>query len=508
MTGGLPRISWSCMIFTSTGRIRPTPPSRRLRVHRWPPPLSSGLPVMCPSLIHAQLLDVIGDRLMYRLQYRNFGGYAAMVVNHTVNSGGTAAIRWYELRNAGSGWTIHQQGTYSGDTPDGNHRWMGSMAMDHQGNMALGYSVTNGTGIYPSISYTGRLAGDGNGTLPQGETILLAGGGSQTGTHRWGDYSMMSVDPVDDCTFWYTQEYYPVTSGWDWHTRIASFKFPGCTTGPAGELSGTVRDEGGIPLAGVTVTADDGAGIVLTTDSRDDGTYRFAALPVGTYTVTASKFGYLDNVAAAVQIIDTATTTLDFSLQNAPIFTLAGQVTDAGTGLPLYARINYTYGAVWTDPADGTYSVDLPQHAYVLDVTGFVAGYDPAVRSITLDADRTEDFALAHDAACQAPGYAWAYPERHWASGFDSCTLPAGWTVNNLAAIVSGRFDDPGRSPTGNLTGGSGCFADADSDFCGNGSTMDTELVSPSFDCSAMAGRALSNSSMMSIPISAPIPSM
>src|SRR3990172_1213984 len=156
-------------------------------------------------------LTALPDRLMYRLAYRNFGDHESLVVNHTVEVDGAdhAGIRWYEIRNPGGAPTIYQQGTYA---PDSNHRWMGSIAMDGNGNMALGYSVSSGT-VYPSIRYTGRLVADTPGTLPQGEAVLIAGGGRQThSSSRWGDYSAMSVDPVDDCTFWYTQEYYATTS--------------------------------------------------------------------------------------------------------------------------------------------------------------------------------------------------------------------------------------------------------------------------------------------------------
>ena len=120
-------------------------------------------------------MDALSDRLMYRLQYRNFGTHASLVTNHTVDVDGTdhAGIRWYELRDDGSGWRIYQQGTYA---PDGDHRWMGSIALDKAGNMALGYSVS-GPSLYPSVHYTGRLATDPLGTLPQGETTLGKPGG-------------------------------------------------------------------------------------------------------------------------------------------------------------------------------------------------------------------------------------------------------------------------------------------------------------------------------------------
>ncbi|HEV8397109.1 MAG TPA: fibronectin type III domain-containing protein [Vicinamibacterales bacterium] len=183
-------------------------------------------------------LDALSDRLMYRLQFRQLADRAAMVVNHTVDVNGFdhAGIRWYELRNTGGGWSIYQQGTYA---PDASHRWMGSIAMDQAGNIALGYSVSSATS-FPSIRYTGRLAGDPLGTLPQGETTLIAGGGGQThSSGRWGDYSAMTVDPTDGCTFWYTQEYYAATSIASWRTRIGSFKFPSCASAPVAPAAPT-----------------------------------------------------------------------------------------------------------------------------------------------------------------------------------------------------------------------------------------------------------------------------
>jgi hypothetical protein len=172
-------------------------------------------------------LDAIADRMMYRLQYRNFGTYQTMVANHTVdvNSSDRAGIRWYELRNSGSGWSIYQQGSFS---PDASHRWMGSAAMDGNGNIGLGYSASSSTS-YAAIRYTGRLAGDPLGTLPQGEGTIITGTGAQThSASRWGDYSMLAVDPVDNCTFWFTSEYIQTTGSATWRTRIGSFQLPGC----------------------------------------------------------------------------------------------------------------------------------------------------------------------------------------------------------------------------------------------------------------------------------------
>ncbi|MFL5731842.1 MAG: hypothetical protein ACJ78Q_01475, partial [Chloroflexia bacterium] len=184
-------------------------------------------------------LDGLGDRLMHRLAYRNFGDHESLVTNHSVDLGtGQAAVRWYEIRNP-SVPVIYQQGTYA---PDTVNRWMGSVVMDAGGDMALGYSVSESSTVtYPGIRYTGRLAGDPLGTMPQGEATLMNGSGSQTGTaSRWGDYSMMSVDPSDDCTFWFTTEYMPTTGGAPWQTRIGSFRFPSCQSPtPTPTVTGT-----------------------------------------------------------------------------------------------------------------------------------------------------------------------------------------------------------------------------------------------------------------------------
>ncbi len=167
-------------------------------------------------------LDELSGRLMYRLQYRNFDAYQTMVTNHSVNVAGHAGVRWYELRNSGSGWQIYQQGTYS---PDDTYRWMGSVAMNTYGDIALGYSASSST-LFPSIRFTGRRASDPLGEMTFAEQDIVAGGGSQTSSYeRWGDYSMMSVDPVADSVFWYTQEYYTATSSQNWKTRIGSFTF-------------------------------------------------------------------------------------------------------------------------------------------------------------------------------------------------------------------------------------------------------------------------------------------
>jgi len=173
----------------------------------------------------AQTLDGVSPRLMQRLQFRNFGTHQSMVTCHNVDAGGgRAGMRWYEVRNTGAGWTLYQQGTYA--PADGQERWMGSIAMNGVGDIALGYSVSSTT-INPQIRYTGRHSADPLGTMTVTEATIFAGAGSQTGTNRWGDYSQMSVDPVDDNTFWFVQEYIPANGSFNWRTRIASFNLGG-----------------------------------------------------------------------------------------------------------------------------------------------------------------------------------------------------------------------------------------------------------------------------------------
>jgi hypothetical protein len=185
-----------------------------------------------PGVTNTQYLDVLSyrQRPMWRLAYRNFGQYEAMVTNQAVEARpGMAGVRWYEIQRANNGdYSVNQQGTYAPD--DGVHRWMGSIAMDWQGNMALGYSVSNATDVYPGIRYTGRLSGDPLGEMSLGEATVIDGTGSQLTTNsRWGDYTSMNVDPADDCTFWYVNQYYAITELAAWQTRIASFILPGCT---------------------------------------------------------------------------------------------------------------------------------------------------------------------------------------------------------------------------------------------------------------------------------------
>ena len=177
-----------------------------------------------------QRLDSLGDRLMYRLAYRKFSdGHEALVVNHSITTG----VRWYEIRDPNGSPALFQQGTFR---PDSSTRWMGSIAMDRSGEIALGYSVSSSS-VFPSVSLTGRVPSDPAGQM-QSEQLIVSGTGSQTGSvARWGDYSAMAIDPADDCTFWYTQEYIKSNGNSNWSTRIANFKFDSCGGGSGGPVA-------------------------------------------------------------------------------------------------------------------------------------------------------------------------------------------------------------------------------------------------------------------------------
>jgi hypothetical protein len=189
-------------------------------------PLCGGGPGCVPQPGTSTKLDSLADRLMYRLAYRNFGSHESLVVNQSVAVSGSSGVRWYEIQVPNGTPVVAQQGTYA---PDSNYRWMGSIAMDQAEDIALGYSVSSNS-LYPSIAVAGRLPTDPAGAL-EAETTVIIGSGSQTyGLTRWGDYSSMTVDPVDDCTFWFTTEYLVTNGAWNWNTRIVNFQFPECNT--------------------------------------------------------------------------------------------------------------------------------------------------------------------------------------------------------------------------------------------------------------------------------------
>src|SRR5436190_1420536 len=294
-------------------------------------PAAAGFTAICPGTRNcvphlggtaADKLDAIGDRLMYRLAYRNIGGVESLVGNYTVDGGaGISGIRWFELRGVTAGpVTVFQESTYA---PDTTWRWLGSAAMDNQGDLAIGYSASSAA-INTKISYNGRLAGDPLNTLPQAESDLFGGAGSQTGSgNRWGDYSDLTVDPSDDCTFWYTQEYYSTTTSFAWRTRIGNFKFPTCTASARGTISGTITNcSTSAPIANAQITIDGGYG--RATDGG--GTYS-AIVPPGTYNASATAIGY--DTPSTTGLVVTNGGNATFTTCLTPV---ASEITVAGNG--------------------------------------------------------------------------------------------------------------------------------------------------------------------------------
>jgi hypothetical protein len=264
-------------------------------------------------------LDTLRLRSMVQNQYSNIAGVESLWDSDTVAGSGAsqASPRYYQIDVTGGtvGATAMQAFTYNPDTTVS--RFMPSVEVDRQGNMALGYSASN-SATFPAIEYTGRLATDPANSLTLGENTMISGTGSQSGNCgssaciRWGDYSSMTLDP-DGCTFWYTNMYYAST-GLDWQTRIGSFTLPGADCAPIanGTLQGTVTDTGANPISGATVTAG-----FHTATTGAGGTYSFPSITAGSYTVSVSAAGFSSGSASAT-VTGSSSTTQDFTLSQAP----------------------------------------------------------------------------------------------------------------------------------------------------------------------------------------------
>ncbi|HEX8025682.1 MAG TPA: carboxypeptidase-like regulatory domain-containing protein [Candidatus Limnocylindrales bacterium] len=424
-------------------------------------PASAGFTELCPTTRacvpepNGATVDGIGDRLMFRLAYRNFGDHESVVGNFSVNSGGTAAVRWFELRNVTSGpESVFQQGTFQ---PDSTWRWMGSAAMDKFGDIAVGYSASSSS-VNPSLRYAGRLSTDPLNTLGQGEAVLFAGLGSQTGTvNRWGDYSDMTVDPVDDCTFWFTSEYYPAgSSQFNWRTRIGSFKFPGCGGSPTtGGISGTVTDSNnGLAISGATVTLSGGGSGSTTTDGS--GNYSFSNLTPAGYTVTASKSTYTANASSSKGVTVTAgnTSTANLSLTST-LGSITGHVTDATTHAAISgASVTITSGGSGsaTTDATGAYTISgLAAGSYNLSAakSGYVTGNNTAV-AVTAGQPTTSDFALTA-VVTSSTGYRWPTAFSAVAGAGDGNgyqTVPANWYSSFDGIVATDGSSGTGSSQT------------------------------------------------------------
>ena len=285
-----------------------------------------------PPAYTSDSLDSISDRLMYRLQYRNFGDHESLVVNHTVdvnpNAGFRAGVRYYELRKqpGSNPYKVNEQATFAGaSSADTTHRWMGSAAMNAAGDLAVAYSVSS-THVYPSLRYAARLQSDTPGGLRQGEQTIFAGTSIQSNSgSRWGDYSSLSVDPTDDCTFWFTGETYvdglPSLYGIDWITKISKFSLRPCAPLKQGAIQGSVINAAtGLPIPNATIVTPNG--YLRATDAT--GSYSMSPVVPNTYAMTASAPGFSSVNVSGVTVADGDTVTQNFVLVPINIIAAAG----------------------------------------------------------------------------------------------------------------------------------------------------------------------------------------
>jgi hypothetical protein len=427
-----------------------------------------------------QQLDSLADRLMFRLAYRNFGDHESLVTNHSVIAGSSVGVRWYEIRSPGTAPTLYQQGTYA---PDSNFRWMGSVAMDQTGNMALGFSLSSSS-LHPAIHYTGRLAGDALGTMSQGEGTLINGAGSQNGNlTRWGDYSMMAVDPSDDCTFWYTTEYIPSDGSFNWNTRIGSFKLPGCGAVATDDFSisaspaslSLVQGASGTSTISTAVTSGTGQAVTLSLSGLPAGatasfnpslitgagsstlTVNTGSGAAGTYSLTITGTGASATHTTSVTLTVKSASSDDFSISAAPnslslvqgasgTSTISTAVTSgssetvslSASGLPTGAAASFSLASVSTGQSS-TLTLSTGSAAagsYTITVTGTAAS-------------SSHSTSVAWIIASSGGGGASSIIN----GGFETGDL-SGWTVTGTGSVVTGGHSGAyaamvgGTSPT------------------------------------------------------------
>jgi Abnormal spindle-like microcephaly-assoc'd, ASPM-SPD-2-Hydin len=279
-------------------------------------------------------LESLGDRLMYRLVYRNFSDHTTLLTSHSIVAGTSGGLRWYEIHNPETTPTVFQSGTFA---PDSQYRWMPAIAMDQAQDIAVGFSRSGpATGQYPSVVYAGRIPSDAAGTL-ESEVVLKAGAGSQTGGgDRWGDYSSVTIDPTDDCTFWFTEEYEKVTGGFNWSTAIGTFSFPGCSGSPNFTLTAVPNtltiSQGNQGTSTITVVPSNGfsGSVTLSASGMPSGvTAGFVPNPTtstSTLTLTASATAATGNSTVTITGTSgslTATTTVTLTVTaSGPVVTL------------------------------------------------------------------------------------------------------------------------------------------------------------------------------------------
>jgi hypothetical protein len=314
-----------------------------------------------PQAGTTQTLDTLGDRMMYRFAIRHFADHDRAVFNHAVGNGTSVGIRWYELYDPAGNVTLNQQGTFA---PDSTFRWMASLAEDQSANIGMGYSASSSS-IHPAIRFTGRVPSDPLGSMETEDTIIQ-GAGSQSGqgVARWGDYTAMQVDPADDCTFWYVDQYEAVTGVFNWQTNIASFAFNSCSSSPSYSLSASPASvsvvQGNTASTTITVTPADGftGSVTLSASGLPSGvTAGFSPNPTTTtssLTFTASASAAIGSSTVTVTGVSgsiTQTTTVGLTVtssQGGPTVTLTptslkwGKIAVGGTGTTKVVTVTNT----------------------------------------------------------------------------------------------------------------------------------------------------------------------
>ncbi len=412
-------------------------------------------------------LDPLREVIMHRLGYRNFGTHQALVGNFVTDIGGNfGGIRWFELRKVGAGpWTLYQEGTYAPTTND--NRWMGGIAMDSAGNIALGYNVSSQT-VYPSIRYAGRLASDPLGTMPQGEYTLV-NGSANNGSNRYGDYSAMGIDPIDGCTFWFTGQWNAASQ---WSTRIGAFRFDAC-----GETNFTLN----VTPASLQICAPDiasynvalapisgFAGGVTLSATGNPGAASFAPNPVpalpGSSALTLSgvtdgtySFDVYGTSLLTPTLVQSQTVSLEV-VAEAP--TAPALLTPSNGALNVPAQPTFTWNAV---PGAASYSIQVATDSGFTNIVASASGLtDPTWTStVTLNTSTTYYWRVWAENACAASVYSstWSFttvaapgdcapgtaPNVLYQYGFESgaagWTTPAGVGTNTWAIVNTNPYE-------------------------------------------------------------------
>jgi len=438
-------------------------------------------------------LDGLGDRLMFRNQYRNFGSYESFVTCHSVNIGsGVAGVRWYEYRKTGTTFSVTQQSSFN--PGDGKSRWLGSIAQNINGDMALAYTVSSSS-MFPSIYFTGRRASDPVSTMTVTEGIIQTGAASMTGATRWGDYAAMSVDPSDNITFWTTNEYVGTYGGsWPWSTKIASLKWsnqPTATTTDAttvtattAVLNGTVNPNGlastyhfewGTTVAYGTSTTTLSAGSGSTTTPENASlsgltagvTYHFRIAATNSDgTSYGADFTFTPGAA-------NITTTAASAITQTTATAGGVVVTDGGSSVS--AR-----GTCWSTAANPTITDSHTTDgsglgAFTSSLTGLVSNTTYHIRAYATNSTSTFYGAdLTFTTNC-------GNSTLPFTESFSGTTIPSCWSQvdhqGNGQIWLFGTIT--GVTPLPALTGN---YAYLNSDAYGTGNTQNADLITPTID--------------------------